>query len=99
MIVVLWILCAVAGGVIDYAKGNSVFGGILVGFLLGPIGVIIAACWPSNKPVVVEVAQPSLEGPVKVCPACISEIPAEASKCRYCSSNVADIDGPDNEFR
>lgn len=83
-IVAIWFVCAIVGAMIDAGKKNSVYGGFLVGLLFGPLGVIVAACWPSQK---VEV--PAAEGGDRMlCPACRSYIPATATKCRYCASDI-----------
>ena len=45
--VIIWLVCAVVGGVIGDAKGNFL-NGFLVSVLLGPLGVLIAAVLPRS---------------------------------------------------
>ena len=45
----LWVLSGIIGGCIAGSRGNK--GGFLLGFLLGPIGWIIAAIGKSPEPV------------------------------------------------
>ena len=47
--VLLWIICGIASGVIASAKGRSGLGWALVGFFLGPIGLLTAGFMPSIK--------------------------------------------------
>lgn len=83
----IWAICAVVSAIIASARGlkNGCLW-FIVGFLLGPIGVIITAVVPSSKPVPVIVqSQVEMEsGAQRVCPHCRSMIPIAAEVCRYC---------------
>jgi hypothetical protein len=78
-----WFICAIAGGAIASSKGLSGCMGMALGFLLGPIGLLIVVCLPAS-PLVVAQAQQIEAGPSKLCPHCRSIIPAAASVCRFC---------------
>jgi len=72
---------AVLGGGVGFAIGrtrNRESLGLLLGLLLGPLGWLIIAVMPADKP--------ESEYPLIKCPACLGEIPAIASKCRHCGT-------------
>ena len=50
MIVIIWICFGIIGAMIASSKGNSGFGGFLLGILLGPIGILIAYFSSNNEP-------------------------------------------------
>ena len=43
LFVLIWLVCVVLGAVIAQSKGSSVVTYALLGFFLGPLGVILAA--------------------------------------------------------
>ena len=49
LIVLFWIICAIAGGLIGLRTGHQVFGA-LIGLLLGPVGVLLVVlCQPKPR--------------------------------------------------
>lgn len=49
--VLIWVVCAIGAGMVASKKNRSVAGWGLVGFLLGPIGLLLAACAADNRQV------------------------------------------------
>jgi len=68
----LWILCGIIGSMIGSKKGQGCLGFVL-GFLLGPIGIIIEIV---NK------------GDRRICPHCRELINKDASVCPKCQSKL-----------
>lgn len=89
MYIVIWIVCAVLGGMIGSSKGRG-GAGVALGFLLGPIGVIIVAVMSPNK---VKVEQKAVsEGGMRKCPFCAELVKAEALICKHCGKNLPQIE-------
>jgi len=90
IITVVWVLFGVAGGMILSNKGRSGCGGFALGFLLGPIGLLIALVMSADHR---ELEKKSLSGgDVRKCPHCAELIKREARKCRFCGSDVPAIE-------
>ena len=64
-----WFTCGIAGAIIGSSK-NAAFGGFILGFFLGPLGVIAAF---------------AIDGRRK-CPKCATRVNAGASICPQCRS-------------
>jgi hypothetical protein len=77
-IVVVWLLCGVAAGMIGSRKGAGC-SGFLVGLLLGPIGIIIALV---------------MKGSRVHCPFCKELIQKKAVICPHCRSNLLETIPP-----
>ena len=67
---VLWFLCAFAAALIRQRKGGSAAAGAALGFILGPVGVLIAL----------------LTKPPSVCPTCRSPVDAGTVTCPRCQA-------------
>lgn len=102
--VAFWIICAIVSGLIASARGLNGCGYTILGFVLGPFGVLMACVIPSPKTANVVYVQPS-QGygqpslpssmPMRTCPECLSDIPAEAKVCRYCQRSSEPRSMPD----
>jgi len=69
---VLWFVCGFAGALIRQHKGGSAAAGAALGFLLGPLGVLIAI----------------MTKPPSVCPSCRSPVDAGTVTCPRCQADL-----------
>lgn len=69
----LWFLCGIAAGLVGASKGEGILG-FIVGFVLGPIGLIGAILSTGNK---------------RRCTACRTYIDPKATLCPNCRTAVA----------
>lgn len=88
-IVVFWLLCSLAAGIVASSKGRSGIGWFLLSLLLfGLLGLLIVGFMPSLKPAPVHAA---LADPRErtACPACREMIVKGADVCRFCGAKQA----------
>lgn len=87
-----WGACGFIAGNLAKAKGRDQSGWFLGGFILGPIGVALAAIASPDQ---AAVDQRALDrGEVRACPDCQELIKAAASKCHYCGGAVDPLPQP-----
>ena len=79
-------ICAPIAAFIAFEKGQNWFLAAIVGFFLGPIGLILVFTVSPNKKVLEKRALKS--GESKRCRACAEVVNADASKCRYCGESL-----------
>lgn len=82
---IFWIICGIAGGAIGSSKGKK-GKGIALGFLLGPIGLLICIFMRPDEAVLSRQALSS--GIMKKCPHCAELIKRDARVCHYCGKDV-----------
>ena len=81
LIMFVWLLCGLWAGSINKGKGHSYAAGFILGVLLGPIGVILAAI--SGK----------VDLDTATCPYCQEKVRPGAVVCKHCQSKlVVEID-------
>ena len=86
-LLLFWVLFGVVAAVVASNKGNSGVAWFFVGVLLGPIGLILSLV-VSGDPAGVE-RKKIEDGGYLRCEKCAELIRAEATKCRFCGSDVA----------
>lgn len=88
LIVGVWIVCGIASSVIGSSKGRDGCSWALAGFLLGPIGVLMAIGVTSQQ----ETGPPA--SAMRKCPMCAEVVRREAIKCRYCGADLEPLPDP-----
>ena len=86
LLVAFWVVCGLAGGSVTRGKGRGGAPGYLLGFLLGPLGLLIAVVLPRNEAGVEAAALES--GARRRCPQCAELVRREAVKCRHCGAEL-----------
>ena len=67
-------------------KGRNWLLWLIVGFLGGPLGILLILLWPKDQKVLDEKAL--YYGHKKKCPACAELIKPDAKKCRFCGTEL-----------
>jgi hypothetical protein len=87
--VIIWFICGIIGYQIDFNKGNSGCFGSLLGFLLGPLGLLLIYFSSSNSKVLRQ-----RSGDTKVCPFCKEYIKFNADYCKHCHNRLFEVIEP-----
>lgn len=90
ILLIIWVLFGVASAVVMSNKGRSGCGGFALGFLLGPLGLIIALVLQKDHKELE--GQALSKGGMRKCPQCAELIRREARKCRFYGSEIPPLD-------
>ena len=96
VLVVVLLLSGVVSTTVATNKGRSGCGWFTLGFLLGPLGLILALVVSKNEPVLER--RMVMRGEMQHCPYCAELIRAEAIKCRYCGENFGGSQSSDAQY-
>lgn len=84
--VLIWFLFGMAAGIIAHAKGRSGCGWFLLGFMLGPFGLIVIFLPSAANKMQQKAVSNGQAGPYRKCPHCAEPVRLEARRCRFCGS-------------
>lgn len=86
------LICGAVGAMITSARGAGWLLGALVGGFFGPLGVIASFAFNGEKPAQ-RIAEPAENlAQFRDCPFCAEPIRLAAIKCRYCGSDVKQVE-------
>ena len=86
--VLIGLSCGIASAVMALYKGRSAGAWFLLGLLLGPLGLLVAALPTRKRRAHQEASRTSQCGNYRICLYCAQAIRTAAVKCRYCQSHV-----------
>lgn len=85
--VILWALCAAICLAIAPMKGRSSFSWAGLGFLFGPLTVLILIFMPASQEK--KTARSIEKGQQVLCPFCREAVKTDAIKCKHCHSDLS----------
>jgi hypothetical protein len=88
-VIVIWIVSSILGVMIGSSKGRG-GAGFALGFLLGPLGVIIVLFLkPDTAKVETEAV---VSGGMRKCPYCAELVKTEALVCKHCQRDLPPVE-------
>ncbi|MCX7139890.1 MAG: hypothetical protein NT123_02085 [Proteobacteria bacterium] len=88
-LVVLWVICGVICAVAAANKGRSGFGWFVIGFLLGPLGIVLSLVVSKNQVAIDQAA--IADGDLRKCPVCAELVKSEAILCKHCGKGLPEV--------
>lgn len=89
-----WVLCGVVTGVVARIRRHNVYLWSLIGFVAGPLGLILIFAFPPGEDGNSGKVESSQSGSQrefwKRCPYCAKSIIVSAVVCRYCGRHIPD---------
>ncbi len=76
MVVLIWIICAIASAIVGYEKGEAITA-FFAGAIFGPLGLIFAFLSKGNKR--------------RACPFCKELVQKEAVRCPHCQKDIEKV--------
>ena len=83
---IIWLGCGIASAIVANNKGRNGCGFLLLGFFLGPIGLILALVVSPDQTAKEKKILDSNQG--RRCPFCAEVVRREAIKCRFCGESL-----------
>ena len=90
---IIWLGCGIASAIVANNKGRSGCGFLLLGFFLGPIGLILALVVSPDQTAKEKKILDSNQG--RRCPYCAEVVRREAIKCRFCGERLPEQEAPE----
>ena len=88
-LVIISIISGIVASIVMNSKGRSGAAGFFLGFFFSIIGLFIAFVLPKQEE---KINQKQIaSGKMRECPACKSVVPIDATKCRFCASDLPDL--------
>lgn len=85
VVLIFWIVCAVACALVASSKGRSSVGWFILGLLFSVFALVIVACLSSVKKLLTATGEPIPTPLTHVkCPDCAELVRKEAVKCKHC---------------
>ena len=83
LLVIFWVVCGIGAGFVASSRGANGCAWLTIGFLLGPIGVLMA--FAAKSPY--------------ACPYCKSAVEKGATRCPKCQSTLGEAEPPAQKMR
>jgi len=86
LVIIISVISGLISSYVANEKGRNWLLWLIVGFLGGPLGILLILLWPKDQKVLDEKAL--YYGHLKKCSACAELIKPDANKCRFCGTEL-----------